>query len=100
MHKELAKHPLLNYTHKSYMPPTPAVPLSAPKGDERPLAGIKVVELVRIIAGPVIGNTLASLGADVIRVGSHGLPDFNVSHSRLPYSRCSIYILCCFNHGT
>lgn len=82
MHKELAKHPLLNYTHASYMPPTPAVPLPAPKVDERPLAGIKVVELVRIIAGPVIGNTLASLGADVIRVGSSRLPDFNVSRMR------------------
>jgi hypothetical protein len=81
MHKELAKHPLLNYSHESYMPPTPAIPLPATKGDERPLAGIKVVELVRIIAGPVIGNTLASLGADVIRVGSSKLPDFNVSCS-------------------
>ncbi|KAF0646003.1 hypothetical protein FPSE5266_08165 [Fusarium pseudograminearum] len=45
--------------------------------DKRPLAGIKVVELVRIIAGPVIGTTLASLGADVIRANCSRLPDFN-----------------------
>lgn len=79
MHKELSKHPLINYTHETHHVPTPAVPLSAPIGDKRPLAGIKVVELVRIIAGPVIGNTLASLGADVIRINCSRLPDFNVS---------------------
>ncbi|MFO1402421.1 MAG: CaiB/BaiF CoA-transferase family protein [Steroidobacteraceae bacterium] len=33
-----------------------------------PLAGLKVVELARILAGPWIGQTLADLGADVITV--------------------------------
>jgi hypothetical protein len=78
MHKELSKHSLVNYTHESYVVPTPVVPLPTLSDDKRPLAGIKVVELVRIIAGPVIGNTLASLGADVIRVNCSRLPDFNV----------------------
>ena len=81
MHKELSKHPLVNYTHESYVLPTPVSPLPTPSDDQRPLAGIKVVELVRIIAGPVIGNTLAALGADVIRVNCSRLPDFNVSQS-------------------
>ncbi|VUC24597.1 unnamed protein product [Clonostachys rosea] len=76
MAKDLSKHPLINYRHQAHAVHTPAIPLPV-SADKRPLAGIKVVELVRIIAGPVIGTTLAALGADVIRVNCGRLPDFN-----------------------
>ncbi|RAK98707.1 alpha methylacyl-CoA racemase [Aspergillus ibericus CBS 121593] len=77
MGKRLASHPLVNYSRQSHAIPTPPVPF--PKvADKRPLAGIKVVELVRIIAGPVIGSTLAAFGADVIRVNCSRLTDLNV----------------------
>ena len=33
-----------------------------------PLDGLKVVELARILAGPWAGQTLADLGAEVIKV--------------------------------
>lgn len=46
-------------------------PLSAA---ERPLAGIKVLDLTRIIAGPVCGRTLAAHGADVLLVSAPHLP--------------------------
>ncbi|KAH7268974.1 CoA-transferase family III domain-containing protein [Fusarium redolens] len=76
MAKDLSKHPLINYKQQTHTVPTPAIPLPV-SADKRPLAGIKVVELVRIIAGPVMGTTLAALGADVIRVNCGRLPDFN-----------------------
>ena len=41
-------------------------PISAPKA--APLAGVKVIELARILAGPWAGQTLADLGADVLKV--------------------------------
>ena len=90
MSQDLSRHPLVNYSQETYAHPTPAVPLPKAISDKRPLAGIKVVELVRIIAGPVIGTTLASLGAEVIRVNSSNLPDFNVSFNTVVVvSSCS-----------
>ena len=44
-----------------------------PEG-KRPLEGIKVLDLTRIIAGPVCGLTLAAHGADVLLVTSPRLP--------------------------
>lgn len=43
--------------------------------NRRPLAGIKVLELCRIIAGPVMGRILAEYGADVLKITSPNLSD-------------------------
>ncbi len=41
----------------------------------KPLAGLKVLELARILAGPWAGQTLADLGAEVIKVERPGAGD-------------------------
>lgn len=50
---------------------------AAPKpwpGGERPLQGLRVLDLSRVIAGPVAGRTLAAHGADVMLISSDKLP--------------------------
>jgi CoA transferase family III len=50
-----------------------AAPKPWPNGD-RPLAGLRVLDLSRVIAGPVAGRTLAVHGADVMLISSPDLP--------------------------
>ena len=50
-----------------------AAPRPWPAGD-RPLAGLRVLDLSRVIAGPVAGRTLAAHGADVMLVSGPRLP--------------------------
>jgi crotonobetainyl-CoA:carnitine CoA-transferase CaiB-like acyl-CoA transferase len=50
-----------------------AAPKSWPRGD-RPLAGLRVLDLSRVIAGPVAGRTLAAHGADVLLISGPDLP--------------------------
>lgn len=50
-----------------------AAPVPLPHGG-RPLDDIRVLDLTRVLAGPTCGRTLASFGADVLRVGSERIP--------------------------
>ncbi|KAM4057777.1 coA-transferase family III domain-containing protein [Hirsutella rhossiliensis] len=67
---------------------------SLPSSPQRPLAGLKVVDLTRVIAGPTITRSLAELGASVMRVTSPHLPDFTSAHRDLNWGKwnCSLHL--------
>ncbi|KAF2167344.1 hypothetical protein M409DRAFT_33832, partial [Zasmidium cellare ATCC 36951] len=45
------------------------------KTTDRPLAGIKVLDLTKVIAGPTITRVLALMGAEVLRVSAEAQPE-------------------------
>jgi hypothetical protein len=66
--KALARLPLVSIEKIGKAAPKPW-----PAGD-RPLAGVRVLDLSRVIAGPVAGRTLAVHGADVLLISGPDLP--------------------------
>jgi hypothetical protein len=63
----LAGRPVVSITRIGDSPPEPL-----PSGD-RPTAGVRVLDLTRVLAGPTVAKTLAEHGADVLHVSAPGL---------------------------
>src|ERR1700712_51929 len=66
--KALTALPTISIERIGEAPPRPW-----PAGD-RPLAGLRVLDLSRVIAGPVVGRVLAAHGADVLLISGPDLP--------------------------
>lgn len=70
--RALAELPLISIEKIGEAPPKPWPQGSS--NNDRPLAGLRVLDLSRVIAGPVAGRTLAAHGADVLLVSGPELP--------------------------
>ena len=64
-----------------------SAPEKLPAG-ERPLSGVRVLDVTRVLAGPTCGRTLAEHGADVLKISAAHLPviayhEYDTGHGKL-----------------
>ncbi|MER6158009.1 CoA transferase [Streptomyces sp. NPDC001868] len=64
-------------------------PLASAEASSLPAAGVRVLDLTRVIAGPVATRTLALLGADVLRVDPPGMPEILDQHADTGFGKRS-----------
>lgn len=79
----VAAEPLIHWSNR------PAPPKTWEMRADRPLAGVKVLDLTRVLAGPVSTRTLAGYGAEVLRIDPPGWDEPNVVPDITLGKRCA-----------
>ncbi|KAF2661961.1 CoA-transferase family III [Lophiostoma macrostomum CBS 122681] len=59
---------------------------------KRPLAGLKVVDLTRVIAAPAVTRGLAELGASVMRITAEHVTDMSTLHCDLNWGKWNAHL--------
>lgn len=59
---------------------------------KRPLAGLKIVDLTRVIAAPAVTRGLAELGASVMRVTAEHITDMSALHVDLNWGKWNAHL--------
>lgn len=86
---EVAARPLVERGRLDAAPPRVLPPLGSAAALLLPAAGLRVLDLTRVLAGPVATRTLALLGADVLRLDAPWLPELPDQHADTGFGKRS-----------
>jgi crotonobetainyl-CoA:carnitine CoA-transferase CaiB-like acyl-CoA transferase len=84
---EVAKRPLVERERLDTAPARTFAPVGV--SPLLPAAGLRVLDLTRVLAGPVATRTLALLGADVLRLDAPRLPELPDQHADTGFGKRS-----------